>query len=124
VLRNLIDNALRYTPRGGSIQVDAVRDGDHVRISVCDTGPGLSHSELDRVFDQFYRGEQARSRTAPEGSNSAGAGLGLAIARALVEAHGGRIWAESLEGGGAAFHFTLPLADDELASGTKETEGT
>jgi signal transduction histidine kinase len=113
VLRNLVDNALRYTPGGGTIRVETATDGDWVRLSVRDTGPGLSPSELERVFDQFYRGEQARSRTAPAGSHSAGAGLGLAIARALVEAHGGRIWAESPESGGAAFHFTLPVGGTE-----------
>jgi signal transduction histidine kinase len=109
VLRNLVDNALRYTPSGGVVRVETRLDGDGVCVSVSDTGPGLSPEETERVFDQFYRGERARSRAAQSGSQVAGAGLGLAIARALVQAHGGRIWATASASGGAAFHFSLPL---------------
>ncbi|MFN0074621.1 MAG: sensor histidine kinase [Chloroflexota bacterium] len=108
VLRNLVDNALHYTPSGGLVRVETRLDGDAARVSVSDSGPGLSAGELERVFEQFYRGERARSRATPAAGRVAGAGLGLAIARALVQAHGGRIWAERSAFGGAAFHFTIP----------------
>lgn len=102
VLANLIGNALRYTPAGGRVQVTAVRVTAGVQVTVQDTGPGFNPADLARVFDQFYRGEQARSR------QTGGAGLGLAIARGIVEAHGGRIWAENLPTGGALVGFILP----------------
>lgn len=76
-----------------------------VQVSVCDSGTGLSKEDLEHVFDRFYRADSARSR---ESGESNGAGLGLAIAKALVDAHGGRIWAEDASEGGAFFHFTLP----------------
>jgi signal transduction histidine kinase len=114
VLRNLVDNALRHTPPGGVVRVAAqfvgeVGGGRALRVSVEDSGPGLSLEERERVFERFYRGQPARTR---EGSpqRAAGAGLGLAIARGLVQAHGGHIWAESAATGGAAFRFTVPLA--------------
>jgi signal transduction histidine kinase len=116
VLRNLIDNALRHTPAGGSVWVEAQADGPAVRVTVRDSGPGLAAEETERVFERFYRGARARSRAdQPPGPGTAapqhaGAGLGLTIARGLVQAHGGRMWAESRPGSGAAFHFTLPAA--------------
>jgi signal transduction histidine kinase len=102
VLDNLLANALRYAPREGRVRVTAVRDGDVVTVTVEDNGPGFSADDLPRLFEQFYRGEQARSRA------TGGAGLGLAIARGIVEAHGGRIWAENLPEGGARVAFELP----------------
>jgi signal transduction histidine kinase len=110
VLRNLLDNALRHTPAGGSVRVEARVEGPAVRVTVRDTGPGLAADETERVFDRFYRGAPARTRGAPRPAGDSGAGLGLTIARGLVQAHGGRLWAESRPGGGAAFHFTLPAA--------------
>jgi len=117
VLRNLIDNALRYTPAGGRVQVAARLDGagrPAVRVAVRDTGPGLPEGESERVFERFYRSARARTRTdthASGGSRStSGAGLGLTIARGLVHAHGGRMWAENHPEGGAVFQFTLPLS--------------
>jgi len=109
VLRNLIENAIRYTPVGGNIELRAeVRSGE-VEVAVSDTGEGIAPDDLPRVFDRFYRGDAARSRgQAGEGLLSGGAGLGLAIARGLVEAHGGRIWAESMLGHGTTIRFTLP----------------
>jgi two-component system, OmpR family, sensor histidine kinase BaeS len=105
VLTNLLSNALRYTPRGGRVSVEVqTRDGD-VLFKVSDTGAGIAPEHLPRVFERFYRVEKSRSR---EGG---GSGLGLAISRALVEAMGGRIWAESEgPGKGATFVFTLPAA--------------
>ncbi len=102
VLANLIGNALRYTPAGGQVQVTAVRVTSGVQVTVQDTGPGFNPADMARVFDQFYRGEQARSR------QTGGAGLGLAIAQGIVEAHDGRIWAENLPAGGALVGFILP----------------
>jgi len=101
VLGNLVGNALAHTPHGGRVTVAAERVGDQVRVSVSDTGPGIAADDLSRIFDRFWRGGECRSH---------GAGLGLSIAQAIVEAHGGRIHAESTPGQGATFTFTLPLA--------------
>jgi signal transduction histidine kinase len=102
VLDNLISNSLRYTPEGGRIVITADRDGDRVIVSVEDSGPGFNEEDIPRLFEQFYRGEQARTRA------TGGAGLGLSIAHGVVEAHGGRIWAENVPGGGARVSFELP----------------
>jgi len=102
VLDNLLANALRYAPHEGQVRITAVREADHVIVAVEDNGPGFSPDDLPRLFEQFYRGEQARSRA------TGGAGLGLSIARGIVEAHGGRIWAENLPAGGARVAFELP----------------
>ena len=99
VLLNLVTNALRHTPSDGSVAVVVERGGEEVRVTVEDTGEGLA-PERAPMFDRFWRGDRARS--------GEGAGLGLAIARGLVEAHGGRIWAEGRAGGGARVSFTLP----------------
>ena len=103
VLANLVSNALRYTPAGGTVQVTAVRQADGVSVTVQDSGSGFAEEDLTRVFEQFYRGEEARSRTP-----GSGAGLGLAIARGIVMAHNGRIWAENGTDGGAIVGFFLP----------------
>jgi histidine kinase len=106
VLTNLTGNALQYTPEGGRILLSAQRIQDEIRIAVRDPGAGISPEHLPHIFDRFYRGDKSRSRRAGGGS-----GIGLTIARALVEAHGGRIWAESAgEGQGSTFTFTLPVA--------------
>jgi len=106
VLRNLLDNALRHTPAGGTIQVQAASDGGQVQVSVSDSGPGVAEADLERIFDRFYRGELSRRRD--EGA-AAGAGLGLAIARGLVQAHRGRIWAEPSPLGGVSVQIRLPV---------------
>jgi signal transduction histidine kinase len=98
---NLVGNAVKFTPDGGTITVRAVRDGDIVRFSVVDTGPGISADELPHVFDRYYQAQR---------KNRDGIGLGLSIARGIVEAHGGRIWVESEEGKGCTFFFTLAPA--------------
>lgn len=105
VLANLLDNALRHTPAGGRVVVAAARRGDEVELSVTDTGAGIPAEHLDRVFERFYRVDPARSRA------SGGSGIGLTIAKAIVEAHGGRIRAESEGAGrGACFVVTLPVS--------------
>jgi signal transduction histidine kinase len=102
VLDNLLSNSLRYTPAGGRVVVTAGRDGENILVAVEDSGPGFNEADIPRLFEQFYRGEQARTRA------TGGAGLGLAIARGVVEAHDGRIWAENTPNGGARVSFTLP----------------
>jgi signal transduction histidine kinase len=107
VLRNILDNALRHTPPGGTIQVSAAAAPDEAQLSVNDSGPGVGSDELERIFDRFYRGEPSRRRNGPI---SAGAGLGLAIARGLIQAHRGRIWAEHSPLGGMSVQIRLPYA--------------
>jgi signal transduction histidine kinase len=104
VMRNLLANALRHTPSHGSVLVSvALRDG-HVGVTVEDTGDGVTPDEQARMFERFWRGDAARTR------RGAGAGLGLAIARGLIEAQGGEIWAAAREAGGTEVGFTLPAA--------------
>jgi signal transduction histidine kinase len=102
VLGNLIGNALKFTPEGGRIHVRADRDGDCVRVSVTDDGEGIGEEDLPHVFDRFWQARRAR-----EG----GAGLGLAIAQRIIDAHGGEIRVESEVGRGSTFVFTLPAHD-------------
>ena len=103
VLLNLLANAIRHTPPGGEIRLAAQVEETMARLSVCDSGPGLSREDEARLFDRFYRGAEARA-------SGSGAGLGLSVAKAIVEAHGGRIWAENRSSGGACFHCAFPLA--------------
>jgi two-component system sensor histidine kinase KdpD len=101
VLVNLLENAVKYTPRGNTIEIQATVNAQAATISVMDEGPGLPPGDEQRVFNKFYRGE-GRSKTH-------GVGLGLSICRAIVEAHGGRIWAEARAPKGTSFVFTLPI---------------
>ena len=112
VVANLLDNALRHTPSGGSVVVTVTtapgRDGypvdtGHILVSVADTGEGIAKEHLPHVFDRLYRVDDARPR------EKGGAGLGLAIAKQMVELHGGRIWVESEMGKGSTFSFSLPI---------------
>lgn len=105
VLNNLVDNALRYTPAGGTVSVQAELVQGSVRVMVQDNGEGISAEDLPHVFDRFYRGEKSRSQA------TGGSGLGLAIAKGIVEAHGGQIWAESQPGQGTRINFSLPKKD-------------
>jgi two-component system sensor histidine kinase KdpD len=102
VMQNLLGNAAKYSPEGAPIDVSACRTEAGVEISVADRGIGLDPHECDQLFDKFYRGRNVRTDA------SRGAGLGLAISRGIVVAHGGRIWAESRRDGGAVFKFVLP----------------
>jgi len=104
VLINLIDNAAAYSEAGTTISVRAGVINGELEVSVSDQGVGIPAEELDKLFEKFYRGTQRRQRPG-------GTGLGLAICQALVEAHDGRIWAESELGHGSTFHFTLPIAE-------------
>jgi len=102
VLYNLVGNALRHTSAGGQIKLTARRQVGELWVEVIDTGEGIHREDLPHVFEQFYRGEKSRSRA------TGGAGLGLAIARGIVEAHGGKIGVESEPGRGTRFYFTIP----------------
>ncbi|HEV2222923.1 MAG TPA: ATP-binding protein [Candidatus Acidoferrales bacterium] len=104
VMRNLLDNAIQYTPAGGSISVSAARREGFVVITVADTGIGIPQADHVRIFERFYRVDAARSREV------GGTGLGLAISKHIVEAHGGQIWVDSTVAEGSQFHFSLPVA--------------
>ncbi|HMC56696.1 MAG TPA: PAS domain-containing sensor histidine kinase [Gemmatimonadaceae bacterium] len=104
VVSNLIGNALKFTPSGGRISVTAAQDADMVRVTVRDTGSGISREQLPHLFERYWEGT-------PTAIRSKGAGLGLPISRGIVNAHGGRLWVESEPGQGASFHFTLPIAE-------------
>ena len=110
-LANLVDNALKYGPPGGAVDIAAARaaDGRRLRLTVADRGPGLPPDERERVFERFYRDPAARGGRAP------GSGLGLSIARALTEAHGGTVRAEARVGGGCVFVLELPMAPAPVA---------
>jgi signal transduction histidine kinase len=107
VLVNLLDNAIRYSPAGETVNVMVESEANHVAVTVQDRGPGIPSAEQARVFERFYRADKSRAR---DPQDSAGAGLGLAIAQTLVAAHGGHIALTSREGQGTAVRFTLPAA--------------
>jgi signal transduction histidine kinase len=110
ILANLLDNAVKFSPSGGTVTVAARRRSDLVELRVTDQGVGVAEGERERIFRKFYRGTSS--------ANGGGTGLGLFIARGLVTAMGGRIWVESAEGEGASFIFELPLAG--VSSGREE----
>ncbi|HMV96782.1 MAG TPA: sensor histidine kinase KdpD [Anaerolineales bacterium] len=103
VLNNLIDNALKYSPEGSPLEINADLVKDEIQISVTDNGIGIPHEDLERVFDKFYRVQR------PE--NVTGTGLGLAICKGIIEAHGGRIWAKNNAAGGSVFTIALPMEE-------------
>jgi signal transduction histidine kinase len=100
VLSNLTGNALKFTPQGGRVRLSATVAGDQIVVAVADTGIGIAAENVAHVFDRFWQAKRA---------SRASAGLGLAIAKSIVEAHGGHIWVESTEGRGTTFQFTLPV---------------
>ncbi len=104
VIINLLENATKYTPANATIEISACAKDDVVETVVADHGPGIPREDAERVFDKFYRRRE---------SEGGGVGLGLTICRGIITAHGGKIWVEEREGGGAAFHFTLPIRSDD-----------
>jgi signal transduction histidine kinase len=106
VVMNLLHNAMKWSPVGDAVTINAVIDGEEVVISVFDNGPGVPDSQVDRIFERFYQVDASRS-------GGEGTGLGLAICKHIVVAHGGRIWAEgNSKGAGGRFKFTLLLAEE------------
>jgi signal transduction histidine kinase len=105
VLQNLLDNAVKYSPQGSQITISGKMKNDHIQVSIADEGQGIPQAELTQIFDTFYR------IPGPDAQRVQGAGLGLTICRAIVEAHGGNIWVESTLGKGSIFYFTLPLQE-------------
>jgi signal transduction histidine kinase len=101
VLANLLDNAIKYTPEGGRIDISSTRDGDEALLMVSDTGVGIPADELPRIWERLYRGDKSRS--------ARGLGLGLSLVKAIVEAHGGRVAVESTTGAGSRFILRLPV---------------
>jgi signal transduction histidine kinase len=110
VLDNLLDNAIRYSPEGSTIEIDVLNNGTECECAVHDCGPGIPQEHLPMIFERFYRADASRNR------QTGGAGLGLAIARALVTAQGGRISAESKEGEGTTLRFSMPASTDCLTN--------
>jgi two-component system, OmpR family, sensor histidine kinase KdpD len=108
-LTHLVENAAKYSPAESEIIISARLESDELLISVRDDGPGIEANEFDRVFDKFYRSTRVNN----EGAS--GTGMGLAIARGIIEAHGGRIWVESEFGHGAVFTFAIQVRDNEVA---------
>jgi len=102
ILGNLVTNALRHTPAGGTVTLSAAAEAGEIKVVVADTGIGIAAEELPYIFERFWRGEKSRARA------GGASGLGLTIARQLVEAHGGKIGVESTPGQGSRFWFTVP----------------
>ncbi|CDQ37881.1 MULTISPECIES: cell wall metabolism sensor histidine kinase WalK [Virgibacillus] len=107
VLDNIISNAIKYSPEGGTIKLGVEHKRHHLLISIQDQGMGIAYDKVDKIFERFYRADKARTR------KLGGTGLGLAIAKELVEAHHGQIWAKSKEGKGTTIYFTLPLMNQK-----------
>jgi signal transduction histidine kinase len=102
VLFNLISNSIKFTPAGGKVTLCCEKVGSDARVTVADTGPGISPAELPHIFERFWQAKENVMQ---------GTGLGLSIAKGIVEAHGGKIWVETALGRGSKFFFTLPLAE-------------
>jgi signal transduction histidine kinase len=117
VLRNLLDNAVKYSPQGGMIVIRGEVQETQIVVSVADQGLGIAPEDLNRLFEKFFRVESGLGR------HVVGSGLGLPIAQTIVESHGGRIWAESKLGEGSTFYFALPLARDEEQAHERKNPG-
>ena len=115
VLENLVSNAVKYSPDGGAIRITGRAADDHALISISDQGIGIAPEEQGKLFRRFYRVDNRLRR------ETQGVGLGLFLARAIVEAQGGRIWVESQPGRGSRFSFTLPLATPQLVDSEGDT---
>lgn len=115
VLSNLLGNAIKFTPKGGTIRVSAKEAPNEIIISVSDTGPGIPPEQLSKVFDRFWQARETRAL---------GSGLGLSIAKGIIDAHGTKIWVESTYGKGCHFFFTVPLANDETKKNRIEPPAT
>jgi len=110
VLRNLLENAVAHTDKGGTISVAAWQQDNWVKVSVADTGEGIPAEDIPNMFERFYRVDKSRARA------TGGSGLGLTIAKRLVEAHGGKIEVQSELGKGSRFSFTIPLSQNLTTS--------
>lgn len=111
VFFNLLDNAIKYTPSGGSVTLELSRSGDRLSVAISDTGIGILKEDLPRVFERFWRADRARKFPGEAGTATGGTGLGLSIVKHIVEAHGGTIVAESELGRGSRFTVTLPISN-------------
>lgn len=112
VIDNIISNAIKYSPQGGTIQIEVEKEQNQLRISIKDEGIGISYDKVDKIFGRFYRADKARTR------KLGGTGLGLSIAKDLVEAHHGTIWAQSRKERGTTVYFTLPLMNQKRRTGS------
>jgi signal transduction histidine kinase len=116
VVRNLLGNALKFSPQGASVEINARRQGGSLIVSVSDEGPGIPENEVESIFDKFIQSSKTST-------GAGGTGLGLAICREIVAGHGGRIWAENKAGIGAVFFFTIPLAESNVTAIQEEVSG-
>jgi len=117
VITNLLSNAVKFTPPGGTVTVRLTPHEKMLLTEVIDTGPGIPPEQRDKIFDKFYQLSDVHTR------QQGGSGLGLSIAKSIVEAHNGRIWVESEEGKGSNFKFLLPLiSPEELNDGSQDTD--
>jgi signal transduction histidine kinase len=118
LLLNLVTNAIKYTPRGGRVEISSSMKGAEISIGVRDTGIGISATDLPHIFDRFWRADRSRSRSVERG----GFGLGLAISQYIAQAHGGSLAVQSRLGRGSLFTVTLPIVPDPAASVTEESQ--
>jgi len=105
ILRNLLSNAIDYTPPGGKIYIKAEKEDNFIQVAVKDTGSGIASEQIPFIFERFYRADPSRTQS------TGGSGLGLSIIKQLVQAHGGQVGVESVPGSGSSFYFTLPIFD-------------
>ena len=103
VFINLLDNAIKYTPEGGRIEISSLQKGQEILVTIRDNGIGIPKEDVTRIFERFYRVDKGRSQ------EMGGTGLGLSIVKHIIQAHGGRVWAESEMGKGSTFFFTIPI---------------